>query len=144
MPKGLKLGGRQKGTPNRATVERQMEAARAIVSTERERGFSMLYRIASLCEGAAAASKPTLATELTKGASKNEDGDWGRFHGWVTLWAATAREITKYQQPQIKPVDAPAPPPDPNKQQDEHVPRRFSLRVFEGGRPLSQSSTATG
>lgn len=140
MPRGgaRPNSGRKFGSQNRATIQRELLAAQQMAKArgeKRETALDVMARIAKLCEGAAAVCRPVPAAEIAAGKAPNPDGDWGRFHDWVTLWGASVRELAKYQHPPMKPVDAPAPPPDPDAQNDQPR-RRFALRVFEGGRAL--------
>jgi hypothetical protein len=94
-----------------------------------------MERLLGVAEGAAGATRPTRQQDINNGATPNLDGDWGRFHDFLKLTFDIDKELAKYQAPQVKPVDAPAPPPDP-KQLEAGSRRRFGLRVFEGGKPL--------
>lgn len=138
---GERRGGRQKGTPNKATRERQINAAAEIDRARREGrelAKDVLERFMKLAEGACAVNRPTAAEDIAKGKAENPDGDWGRFGEWFDRTVYCAKELAKYQSPQIKGVDAPAPPPDP-KTLEQGSKRKFGLRVFEGGRALEPS-----
>jgi hypothetical protein len=131
--------GRKKGTKNRATVEREINAAAAIDRARREGrelAVDALERFMKIAEGAAGVNKPTTQAEMAAGAQPNPDGDWPRFGEWFDRMVYCAKELAKYQSPQIRAVDLPAPPPDPTKQAEGSVVR-FKLRVFEGGRSLN-------
>ena len=153
---GERRGGRKAGTKNRATIERQLEAAQAAIAKVKhgrelakdvlERLLHDLDRFKTIAEGAAGLHKPPSAAELKVAAEKGltiAKGDWGLFGEWFDRAVGTARDaatvakdLAKYQSPQIRPVDAPAPPPDP-KELEAGSKRRFGLRVFEGGKPLT-------
>jgi hypothetical protein len=157
MPGGARPGaGRKAGGKNKATLERELLAAKATIRQAKEgrelakdvleRLMLDLDRFKSLAEGAAALHKPPTAGELKAAAERGlslAKGDWGLFGEWFDRAVGTARDaatvakdLAKYQSPQIRAVDAPAPPPDPEKLREGST-RRFGLRVFEGGKPLT-------
>ena len=157
MPGGARPGaGRKTGGKNKATIERELEAAKAAIAKVKhgrelakdvlERLLHDLDRFKTIAEGAAGLHKPPSAGELKAAAEKGliiAKGDWGLFGEWFDRAVGTARDaatvakdLAKYQSPQIRPVDAPAPPPDP-KELEAGSKRRFGLRVFEGGKPLT-------
>ena len=135
--------GRKAGTKNRATVEREINAA-AVIDRARKEGrqlaVDVLEKLMNLAEGAAAENRPTTEKEMTAGASQNPDGDWTRFGEWFDRTAYCAKELAKYQSPQIKAIEQPAPAPDLNAPRDQPR-RRFGLRVFEGGKPLTPAQS---
>lgn len=133
-----KTGGRLKGSKNKTTLEREAAAAvDAARGQQRELAKDVLERLMKVAEGATSLNKPTTQAELARGVAANPDGDWERFGAWFDRTAYCAKELAKYQSPQIKAVDAPAPPPDPG-QLERDGRRVFHLRVFEGGRPLEE------
>ena len=144
----MRYGGREKGTKNRATLQREAEAAARVAATSggkaREGALAVMERLMGVAEGATEANRPTLQRQIAvadaTGASIdiNPDGDWGRFHDFLNLTFSIAKELARYQAPQVKAVDAPAPPPDPDEIA-RGSRRRFGLRVFEGGKPLSSA-----
>lgn len=87
-----------------------------------------------LAEGAASVNKPTAAADIANGAPQNPDGDWARFGEWFDRTVYCAKELAKFQSPQIKAVDAPTPPPE-NKS-DGKPPKRFTLTIFEGAQRI--------
>jgi hypothetical protein len=158
-PKGVRIGGRALGTKNKATIARELQAAvqvaqahghgRELATAVLERLMGDLERYKELAEGAASLHRPPTAADLKKAAETGLDlakGDWGLFGEWFDRAvntardaAACARDLARYQQPQIKPVDAPAPPPDA-RDLEERSRKRFGLRVFEGGKPLTPNA----
>jgi hypothetical protein len=132
-------GGRPKGLKNRATIEREINAAQVIDRARKEGrdlAVTVLERLMNVAEGACGLNRPTTARDIAAGAKSNQDGDWNRFGEWFDRTAYCAKELAKFQSPQIKAMDAPTPPPDP-ADVDQKSRKRFGLRVFEGGRPLS-------
>lgn len=147
MPGGARPGaGRRQGTKNKATIQRELEAAARVAAAAggktRESALAVMERLLSVAEGATAAFRPTLKKEIQAAAAigtvieANPDGDPNHFRAFLDLTFSISKELAKYQAPQIKAVDAPAPPPDP-KDLEQKSRRRFGLRVFEGGKPLS-------
>jgi hypothetical protein len=158
-PKGTRIGGRQKGTKNRTTIQRELQAAHEVARAQGighefatavlERMMGELERFKNIAEGAAGLHRPPSEDELKAAGEAGlqiAKGDWGLFGQWfdraVTATkevAACAKDLASYQAPKIKAVDAPAPPPDP-RDVEAKSRRRFGLRVFEGGKPLLPAS----
>lgn len=139
MARGFKTGGKIKGSKNKTTIERELKAAGVIDAARkegRELATSVLERLMKIAEGATGVNRPVTDKEIAEGKARNPDGDWGRFGEWFDRTAYCAKELAKYQSPQIRAVDAPAPPPDP-QDVDRQSRKRFGLRVFEGGRPVN-------
>lgn len=137
--KGQRFGGRQKGTPNKKTVAReelalaQMAAARkAAGQVEPRNAMNELYKLMTVAEGFAGKLQPT-AIENVNGKLVITGGDVDRCEKWFGHCRGIAETLAKYQFPQMKAVEAPAAPPDPNQQTPS---RRFGLRVFEGGKVI--------
>ena len=131
-------GGRPKGQKNRATIEREINAAQVIDRARKEGrdlAVTVLERLMNVAEGATGLNRPISAKEAAGGAQPNPDGDWGRFGEWFDRTAYCAKELAKFQSPQIKAMEAPTPPPDP-ADIEQKSRKRFGLRVFEGGKPL--------
>ena len=134
MAIGKKTGGRIKGTPNKATMERRAKAATARMEAanapleQRELAKDTLLRIMVFCEGAVAANRPTTEKEIAEGKAVNPDGSWPRCLDWARLWAWCSDKRGSFESPRLLGVAvAPAPPTT----ETVHVVR---LRVFEGGR----------
>ena len=130
--------GRKRGGKNKATIEREINAA-AVIDRARKEGrelaVDVLERIMKLCEGAAGAFRPTTQRDVAAGNPTNPDGNEPVFGQWVDRWTYCAKELAKYQSPQVKAIEQPAPPPDVNAPEDK--PRLVKLRVFEGGKPVA-------
>lgn len=138
-PAGRKLGTKNKATVARELQAAQQilqaqskdhESALAVLS----RLLADLDRFKQLAEGAASYHRPPTAEELAA-AQEAEDaiaeqegreartvsaGDWGLFGQWFDRTVSTAqaavvvaKELAKYQAPQIKAVDAILPPTVP-------------------------------
>ena len=140
--KGQRFGGRIKGTKNRATIQREIEAAERVAQSRgkaKDAALTVLERLMQVAEGAAGLTRPASKREMAEGKAQNPDGDWELFGDWFDRAAFCAKELAKYQAPQIRAVEAPAPPPDP-REVDAGNRRRFGLRVFEGGKPLMPPS----
>lgn len=144
VPKGTRIGGRQKGTPNKATLEKRAKAAAALAAEknapfeERELAKDALMRIARLAEGAAAVSRPTTESDIELGAKPNPDGNWERFHDWVRLTAWCYKAAADFQSPKMLGVAvAPAP------QKPDGKPEIVRLRVFEGGQQVKMIERKT-
>lgn len=137
--KGERPSGRAKGTKNKATIEREINAAQVIDRARKEGrdlAVTVLERLMNVAEGACGLNRPIPAKDLAAGAQNNPDGDWGRFGEWFDRTAYCAKELAKYQSPPIKAMEAPTPAPDP-KDVEQRSRKRFGLRVFEGGKPLT-------
>lgn len=136
MPLGIKYGGRRKGTPNKATLEKRAKAAAAQMAAAdaplemRELAKDTLVRIMAFCEGAVAACRPTTEAETAAGKAINPDGDWGRTLDWAKLWAWCSDKRAAYESPKLLGVAiAPAPP-------SHDQVTVIDLDVFQGGHPV--------
>jgi hypothetical protein len=117
---GERRGGRTAGTKNRSTVERELVAAQQVADAK--------------------ASGRKLAKEVLQEfmhqfrvrAFKARNND--NFERWARLAVETARWLAPYESPQFARIEVPSPPPTID---GEPQRMRFSLRVFEGGRPVS-------
>jgi hypothetical protein len=90
---GERRGGRQKGTPNKATVERVLRAERAVA------------------ESKAAGRKLAVETLdhymhdfLAIAAGFREHGDLAAFERWAVLAVQTAKDLAPYQSPKLSAV----------------------------------------
>lgn len=127
--------GRKSGIPNKATVLRQtkrQEVVAAMVDSGKPLGITVLQKAMEFAEGAVAAYRPTMTAELAAGAVANKDGDHDKFGAWFDRWLKCIETITKYQTPQLKAIEAPTKAPEPGT-----GGKRFTLRIFEGGRQIS-------
>lgn len=141
MAKGRKTGGRIKGkSRNKATILRETKAAEVIAATidsGKPLAITVLQKAMEFAEGAVATYRPTMAKEIEAGAAKNPDGSAEEFGKWFDRWFKCIETMAKYQSPQIKAMEAPAPPPQPGSNR-----RKFVLRVFEGGKPVKSANDA--
>jgi len=147
--KGVRIGGRQKGTKNKATIAREQEAAAAMLEGARKNppvvGKLALERQVVLAEAMTARYQRVTAEQAAELRAQGnlravaQEGDAKLYKEWFEIWHMCAKELTKYQAPPIKAVDAPAPPPDPDRLAKENT-RRFALRVFEGGRSVTEEA----
>ncbi len=134
MAKGKKTGGRTAGIPNKSTVLRQTKRAEVIaqmVDSGKPLAVTVLQKAMEFAEGAVAAYRPTMAAELAAGKQANADGSHEEFGKWFERWFRCIETLAKYQTPQMRAIDAPTPPPEPGTNK-----KRFTLRVFEGGKPV--------
>jgi hypothetical protein len=136
--KGQRFGGRKKGTPNKATTERRLLAVEVerrrmarSVGQERELSKERIERYIKHAEGAAAMYRPTSPQEIAAGQPKNPMGDANEHREWVRLAATFSKWLLEFEIPKLSAVALALPPP---VQRDE--PKRFTLTVFEGGKPL--------
>jgi nitrogen fixation protein FixH len=134
---GERRGGRVKGTKNRTTVERELiaaEVARRQTSRaheqDRELAVEVMARYMREFEDAAAHFRPVAEEEVAAGEKPNPNGDWAKFGQWAERVVATARELARYQSPQLRAVMVSQAPPVVETR------KRFTLTVFEGGKPL--------
>jgi hypothetical protein len=139
--KGQRFGGRKKGTPNKATTERLIIAAEVekrrtakAVGRERELGVEKLAKLGDIAEGAAALVRPTSPQEIAAGVPPNPQGNLSEFREWIRLAGTLAKWRAEYETPKLMAMAIAAPPP---VQRDEA--KRFTLTVFEGGRPLPKA-----
>lgn len=148
MPRNTPPTGRPKGRPpgakNKRTIERETRAAQlAAVTMERalERrahpnelvlGVDVLMKFTQIFEGAAAHFQPTLIRG-SDGRTFEQPGagDWGKFGEWADRAVTAARELAKYQSPQLRAVMVAAPPPPVDQSEDR---KRITLKVFDGGK----------
>jgi ketopantoate reductase len=73
---GERRGGRKKGTPNKTTQERQINAAREIDRARkegRELAKDVLERLMHIAEGATGVNRPTTQADLEKGIEQNPE-----------------------------------------------------------------------
>ena len=113
MARGTKTGGRKAGTPNRATVERQEIAARALDNAKadgRPLAKDRLDELLGIALGAMAAHQPITKDMVKKARAlgnktvKDNRGNWGGFGEWWDRAAYAAKELAKYQSPTFKAV----------------------------------------
>ena len=140
---GERRGGRRKGVKNKATIARE-EAAKAHIAESLAKAKSAgkanprlaieeMYKAISIAEGLAGLMQPNIA-KAGDGTLTVKGGDIKLFGEWFDRYFNCAKELAKYQVPQVKAVEAPTPPPDP-QDLERRSRKRFGLRIFEGGRP---------
>lgn len=144
MPRGAKpgqrRGGRGKGTPNKATIERAKLAERVMEQAAgkpgRKLGRELLEEFAVMFSGLAAAFQPQPSAP---GAPIGEQDmeRWARsykeplFEKYAKLAAKCANDFADFQSPRMSRVQVAAPAPDHGP-----VKKRFSVGIFDGqGRP---------
>lgn len=96
---------RPKGSKNKATIERELKLAIEIDKARkdgRELAVDVLERMMKLAEGAAGQHKPPSAAEISAGAAAL--GDWDKFGEWFDRIAWCAKELAKYQSPQLRAI----------------------------------------
>lgn len=137
MPSGKSKRGRKKGGKNRATILRetkQAEVIAAAIDSGKPLAITVLQRMMEFAEGAVATFKPTTKAEEARGMQANPDGSLEEFGKWFDRWAKVTMDLASYQSAKIKAMDKPTAPPEPGKQGER---KRFTLRVFEGGRQVA-------
>jgi hypothetical protein len=139
---GERRGGRKKGTPNKLTSERALQALMAAQTVKAVREANpnvpplelakdVLNRMMKVSEGAAGLFRPANPTGGTQGVE-----NWDRFGQWVDRTIACAKELAKYQSPQLRAILVPAAAPDTNQPEKR---KRFSLTIFDGGTPTARA-----
>lgn len=126
--------GRKPGGKNKATIIRetkQAEVIAAMVDSGKPMAITVLQKAMEFAEGAVSAFRPTLDAELKAGAPKNPDGSKKEFGEWFDRWLKCITTMAEYQTAKIKPMEKPTAPPQPGENR-----RRFTLRVFDGGRQV--------
>lgn len=141
--KGVRLGGRQKGTRNKATIAREELAKAELAASIRAAkasGSDSKYAIhemqkaLKIAEDFAGKVQPNV-NRTKAGIVRIVGGDAKLFGEWFDRWHTCLKELAKYQTPQMKAVEAPTPPPDPGELERKSR-KRFGLRVFDGGRKV--------
>lgn len=143
---GERRGGRQKGTPNKATLEKQALAQQALLETakkarktgELKLAIQEMQKALKIAEDFSTKLQP----KLIEGGSEKKptlkiEGDIKLYGEWFDRWMKVMVELAQYQAPKIKAMEAPTPPPDPEElEQQRNAPprKRFTLRIFEGGK----------
>jgi hypothetical protein len=140
---GERRGGRQRGTKNKATVEREINAA-AVIDRARREGrelaVDVLEKLMKVAEGAAAINRPTEQ-------KKYKDGDWKLFAEWFDRTAFCAKALAPFQSPTFKAVavDVRSTTPAPMQQlsppplqiegpTDQNSSVKCYLRAIKGGK----------
>lgn len=145
VPKGTRIGGRNKGTRNKATIERELLAARAaeerVAAAEasgRKLGKEVLDEFMHLFAGMAATYQPLRpGTPIPVGRTPDEP----QFEKYAKLAVHCARLLAPYQSPTFQAIMIAPPPPDPT---EAGMRKRFTLTIFEGARPKALTNGARG
>lgn len=99
---GERRGGRAKGTPNKATIERAVRAEADVIKHEvsgKKLAKDVLEDFMFLFAGMAAAYQPLPpGAAVPAGREPNE----GKFEKWATLAVKTAADLAKYQSPTFR------------------------------------------
>jgi hypothetical protein len=135
---GKRAGGGRPTGPSKATILKQTKRAEviaAMVDSGKPLAITVAQKAMEFAEGAVAAYRPTMAAELAAGKTKNPDGSHDEFGRWFDRWMRCVEMLAKYQTPQMKAVEAPMKPPEPGANK-----KRFTLRVFDGGRVISNKA----
>ena len=93
---------------------------------------TVLENLMNMALGATRLNRPTSKGGLDADGKAQKDksnGDWDRFGAWFDRTAFCAKELAKFQSPQIKAVDIPTAPPEIGLKQDED----FTINVFDSG-----------
>ena len=121
--KGERRGGRQKGSLNKATIERLEQAkiiqqledqARQIGSTDkqvanlttskRKLPKDELEELMPIIKSGVAHFQPTPRAALARGVPENKDGDWVAFKGWLEFYAETLLKLAEFYHPRFKAI----------------------------------------
>jgi hypothetical protein len=140
-PKGVRIGGRQKGAKNKATIAKEAEARARIAEsigkakTAKNVYYAMdeMHKAISIAEELTLLLRPVI-TKDKNGKITSKGGDIKLCREWFGQYKDLIELLAKYQVPQVKPVEAPTPPPDP-KDLEQKSRKRFGLRIFDGSRP---------
>ena len=111
MARGRKTGGRRRGTPNKATIERALIAARTVADTRAEGkklAKEVLQEFMELFAGMAAYYQPTPA-HLPPNPNENEP----QFLRYAGLAVECAKAVAPFQSPTFKAIAVVPPPPPP-------------------------------
>jgi len=132
MPSGAKpgerRGGRVKGVPNKATIEKALLAERAVEQARlngKKLGKERLEELMEIFIGATAYFQPT----ITPGVPSTT-GDWDKFEKWARLAMECAAKLAPYQSPTFRAIVV-APPPA-----ESDITKRFTLTIFEQRRQI--------
>jgi hypothetical protein len=134
--KGERFGGRTKGTPNKATAERNLIAAReaearvaAAQASGRKLGKDVLDEFMHLFAGMAATYQPMPPGVAVPQGRKPDEA---QFEKYARLAVHCAQKLAPYQSPTFQAIMIAPPPPDPRLAGQR---KRFTLTIFEGAPP---------
>jgi hypothetical protein len=152
MPRGAmpgeRRGGRTKGQPNKATIEKSIVAERVMqeaAMSGRKLGKEMIEEFAVMFGGLAAAVQP-VGTGPAGQVTKLDIDKWlgtkleTAFERYSKLALKAATELADFQSPRFAPVSAPAPPPD----RRGPIRKKFTINIFDHqGRPAPRHIDVT-
>lgn len=133
--KGHRFGGRTKGIPNKATIEKAEKMRRDIVDARvsgRKLAKDTLDDLVMVFMEMADAYKPAPTGQDKLGASEE------KFEKWARLAMEAARALAPYQSPTFRAIVV---APAPTEKDATGEVKRFTLTVFEGGRRLPATLT---
>jgi hypothetical protein len=149
MPRGAmpgeRRGGRKKGKPNKATLERAALAERIIAEQQGKPGRKLgkeLLEDFALMFGSLAASFQPIGTGANGVVTRDDVRKWAAspdepyFEKYAKLAAKCAGDFADFQSPRLGRVQVAEPSPKPG------VPtvKRFTIRIFDhNGRPAARS-----
>jgi hypothetical protein len=134
--------GRKKGQKNKATIERELIAARQAekrideaVNSGRKLGKDVLDDFMQLFAGIAASYQP-VAPDVWEGMTEEQKAKRTpnpvEFEKWARLAVHCATKLAPYQSPTFQAIMIAPPPPDPRLAGQR---KRFTLTIFEGAPP---------
>ena len=126
-------------------TEREIVAAQQIDAGcrgDKKLAVSELEKAIAIAEAATGLHQPRPGKDA-QGQATVQGGGWRHFGEWFDRWVSCLKELAKYQSPQIKPIDAPTPPPDPADLERKAI-KRFGLRIFDGGRIVQPLAAPSG
>jgi hypothetical protein len=138
---GERRGGRAKGQPNKASIERAALAERIIAEAEgrpgRKLGRELLEEFALMFGGLATAFQP-VGTGPGGAMTPTDLETWAKsykeplFEKYAKLAAKCANDFADFQSPRLGRLQVAAPPPPPGGQ----IKTKFTLSIFDhDGRP---------
>jgi hypothetical protein len=153
MPRGAKpgerRGGRAKGQPNKASMERAAIAERIVAESEgkpgRKLGRELLEELALMFGGLASEFQP-VATGPGGTLTQADLESWAKsykeplFEKYAKLAAKCADAFADFQSPRLGRLQVAAPPPDPRRP----MKTKFTLNIFDHhGRPAPRHIDVT-
>lgn len=136
MPRGAspgeRRGGRTKGTPNKVTIAKAVEAERKLAEMRMKGirpGLDIMRDFMTVFAGMAAKYQPR---------EGNNSADEKKFYQWADLAFDAAAKVTEFESPKFRAIVV-SPPPPPPKDPEQH---RFTLAVFEGGKQIEHQPLA--
>lgn len=129
-PKGVRIGGRAKGTPNKATAEKALIAERVVQEAQmagRKLGKEVLADFMDLFAALAAYHQPLPDGQPVPLDRKPDDV---KFEKYARLAIQSAKDLAPYQSPTFRSIQVAAPAPE----RKGETKRKFTLMVFDGAR----------